>query len=500
MLDELTEADHVVVGSRLGQELLKSHGITEYRAEPQTPIDAADLVSSLGVQAALVVGKPDLAEVLVSAGCPVVFLDSLPFLWTDRDAVPFDVDTYCAQRCIPEPAWSVLRKIKRLVWVDSVVPKAATVSEKRDGAVLNVGGLHSPFSGRVGDAYVEVVVPPAIDAIVAEGLRIRAVCGNLSSAQVEWIRGRVPADCHVGMLSPTDFEAEVTASSLLLTSPGSTTLLQANHCGTSAIALPPQNLSQVFNAKWFAGDDGISAVPWPRPVLDPVVLESHRLGGEEEAVRYLYAGIADASGDAEVANALHAAIRKAIAATDRIPDRRNPLDLLGYQGAAQVADEVRRLVVRGRQPDNGRKVYVGGPFQAVLHGDQLRIHDAYRGLYEDLIDGFEQRGWRVFNAHRREAWGAQMLDAPTSTRMDFADIAECDVVVATPGANPASPGTHIELGWASALGKKIVLLLQEGESYAALIDGLPAVADVTFVPFRFGSPVSGAVMKVLDKS
>lgn len=516
VLDELTEVDHVVVGSRLGRELLDAHcrprsdsgsrPAAAQHPEPRTVAQAADLVSSTGARAALIVGEPDLARLLAEAGCPVVFLDSLPFLWTEHDSVAFDVDTYCAQRCVPTPAWPVLRRIRRLIWVDSVVPKTANAvaAGRRDGVVVNVGGLHSPFSGQVGDAYADAVVPAAIDAVLAEGLRLAAVCGNLSPDQVARIRRRVPEDCHVGMLSPADFEAAVAASSLLITSPGSTTLLQANRCGTATIALPPQNLSQVINARWFAGagdaDDGISAVRWPRSVLDPDVLEQRRLGGEEEAVRYLYAAISAAAGDAELANTLHASIRKAIAAAERIPASRRSLDRLGHQGAAQVADEVRRLVARGRQPGNGRKVYVGGPFQAVLDGDRLRISDAYRWLYEDVIDGFERRGWRVFNSHRREAWGAQMLDATASTSMDYADIAECDVFVAAPGANPPSPGTHIEIGWASALGKKIVLLLQQGESYAALVNGLPAIADVTFVPFTFGVPVSDAVLKALDES
>jgi hydroxymethylcytosylglucuronate/cytosylglucuronate synthase len=500
VLDELSEVAPVVVGSRLGRGLLHAHGMTEFRDEPRNREEAADLLSSTGASAALVVGKPDLAELLVGAECPVVFLDSLPFLWTERDPVPFDVDTYCAQRCVPEPAWPVLREIRRLVWVDSVVPKARTASA-RDGVTINLGGLHSQFSGDTGFAYAATILPAAIDAVMAEGLRIRAVCGNLSADQVAWIRQRLgpgAADVRVGLLSPVEFEAELAATAVLISSPGSTTLLQADHCGTPVITLPPQNLSQLLNARWFADGDGSATVDWPRSVLDPDVLETHRLGGEEQAVGYLYAAIASAAQDAAIVGELQSALRKALVATGGPPSRRRLLERLGDAGAVQVADEVRRLIARGRTPRNGRKVYVGGPFQAVLDGDRLRIDARYQALYEELIDAFEQRGWQVFNAHRREAWGGQMLDAPTSTRTDFTDIADCDLFVATPGARPASPGTHIEIGWASALGKRIVLLLQAGESYAALVNGLPTVADVTFVPFRFGTPVADAVAGALD--
>lgn len=38
------------------------------------------------------------------------------------------------------------------------------------------------------------------------------------------------------------------------------------------------------------------------------------------------------------------------------------------------------------------------------------------------------------------------------TKIDFDEISTCDLFAAFPGS-PASPGTHIEIGWASALKK-----------------------------------------------
>ncbi|MED4128870.1 nucleoside 2-deoxyribosyltransferase [Shouchella miscanthi] len=69
------------------------------------------------------------------------------------------------------------------------------------------------------------------------------------------------------------------------------------------------------------------------------------------------------------------------------------------------------------------------------------------------------------------------------TEIDFKEISACDLFVAFPGA-PASPGTHIEIGWASALNKPIVLLLEEEKDYAFLINGLGTIANVTFIRFR----------------
>lgn len=69
------------------------------------------------------------------------------------------------------------------------------------------------------------------------------------------------------------------------------------------------------------------------------------------------------------------------------------------------------------------------------------------------------------------------------TKIDFDEIRSCDLFVAFPGS-PASPGTHIEIGWASALKKKIVLLLENERDYAFLIQGLSVVADVEYINFK----------------
>lgn len=72
-----------------------------------------------------------------------------------------------------------------------------------------------------------------------------------------------------------------------------------------------------------------------------------------------------------------------------------------------------------------------------------------------------------------------MMTPQECTRLDYEHIRDCDLFVAFPGS-PASPGTHIELGWASALGRPMILLLEEG-SYAFLVQGLHVVGDVSYV-------------------
>jgi nucleoside 2-deoxyribosyltransferase len=130
--------------------------------------------------------------------------------------------------------------------------------------------------------------------------------------------------------------------------------------------------------------------------------------------------------------------------------------------------------------DSQRRIFLAGPFKALVEQDTGIMRTSDRTRFESLIGHMEREGYLVHNAHRREQWGAAFLTPDECTHLDFQEISGCDVFVAFPGA-PASPGTHLEIGWASALGKPIILLLEEGRDYAFLIRGLHTVANVTYL-------------------
>lgn len=134
----------------------------------------------------------------------------------------------------------------------------------------------------------------------------------------------------------------------------------------------------------------------------------------------------------------------------------------------------------------GKSAFLAGPFKALVDPATSRMSDVEITRLERLIAYLEGLGYDVHNAHRREAWGQSFLPPDECTRQDFDEIAASDLFVAFPGS-PPSPGTHVEIGWASALGKRMVLLLEEGATYAFLVEGLPSVADVTLLRIPPGS-------------
>nr|5VTO_A Chain A, Blasticidin M [Streptomyces griseochromogenes]5VTO_B Chain B, Blasticidin M [Streptomyces griseochromogenes] len=151
-----------------------------------------------------------------------------------------------------------------------------------------------------------------------------------------------------------------------------------------------------------------------------------------------------------------------------------------------------------------RSVFLAGPFMGLVNPETNSMPSAEQLPFLTLIEHFEKQGLEVFNAHRREAWGAQVLTPEECTPLDQLEIRKADVFVAIPGI-PPSPGTHVEIGWASAFDKPIVLLLEEGreEEYGFLVRGLGTVAAVEFVHYKdiaLAKPqIDAAIRKVVDR-
>lgn len=101
-------------------------------------------------------------------------------------------------------------------------------------------------------------------------------------------------------------------------------------------------------------------------------------------------------------------------------------------------------------------------------------------LIKGLLTYFEKKGYEVENSHKREKWGEEWAEPELCVHLDYEFIKKTDIMVAIPGS-PPSGGSHIELGWASFLGKKIIMLLKNGKQYSNLILGLYTITDVDYV-------------------
>lgn len=128
-------------------------------------------------------------------------------------------------------------------------------------------------------------------------------------------------------------------------------------------------------------------------------------------------------------------------------------------------------------------IFVGGPFKGNLDPVSGEYDPAARQALEALLEEVEGLGCSVLSAHRCEDWGRVPVTAEECTERDLRWMRECDGFLATLGP-PMSFGTHVELGWASALGKPTVVMLDPDTRYAALATGLSAISQVRYVVGR----------------
>lgn len=137
------------------------------------------------------------------------------------------------------------------------------------------------------------------------------------------------------------------------------------------------------------------------------------------------------------------------------------------------------------------RVFLGGPIQA-LAADPVLLRNTKLTLLR-AIEYLTANGVDIWNAHLIENFGEKTHEwTPVAvTQRDFNWMRSCDVFIAllphnADGRLARTDGTHVELGWASALGKPIILVIdpEVEEESSHLVKGLASVARVTRVSFQ----------------
>jgi nucleoside 2-deoxyribosyltransferase len=118
-------------------------------------------------------------------------------------------------------------------------------------------------------------------------------------------------------------------------------------------------------------------------------------------------------------------------------------------------------------------IFVSAPFSRLCLADG-GFEPLSRGYFEAVILRLKESGHSIYSAHLIENWGARLRDPKSMVIEDFAGIRTCDALVAYLGG-PVSEGVFVELGWASALEKPVILLLEERREYSPLVANLSAL-------------------------
>jgi nucleoside 2-deoxyribosyltransferase len=145
---------------------------------------------------------------------------------------------------------------------------------------------------------------------------------------------------------------------------------------------------------------------------------------------------------------------------------------------------------RNPQTSTTHNVFVAGPIvNAISDGE----YDALlRMLITSVLSVLEHGDYTVFSAHRVEDFGLHpdKFCSHEVVMRDFEWISRCDTFVAILPAGRdgvlRTDGTHVELGWASALGKRIMAVapLPVPKNYGHMLRGLAVFERVDFIDIR----------------
>ena len=212
-----------------------------------------DFLDKYNIKYALVVLKNKMARLLLKLGVKVIYVDSLPFMWSLEDAnsgkVPYDVNCYCAQKTIELSTQSnnIFNNVKNLVWVDPIVNQNIynLKNAKKNYILINIGGLHSPSTD--GNDYVDVVIKSIVELFENEKIIITTSLKSSLSLKKKFEKY---SNVKVKTLEQRAFFECINNSKLFITSPGLTTILESRNIINKVVFLPPQNISQFYNVEY----------------------------------------------------------------------------------------------------------------------------------------------------------------------------------------------------------------------------------------------------------
>lgn len=123
-----------------------------------------------------------------------------------------------------------------------------------------------------------------------------------------------------------------------------------------------------------------------------------------------------------------------------------------------------------------KKIFIACPITKYLDGNRF-INDNLKVFVENMYSICQTYASEVFLALKREEYGKKLM-TDICTELDYEEMQSSDLVVAIP---EDSKGTAVELGWASVMKKKLILILDRNTRYTPLVYGLGDITDAVCI-------------------
>lgn len=141
------------------------------------------------------------------------------------------------------------------------------------------------------------------------------------------------------------------------------------------------------------------------------------------------------------------------------------------------------------------RIFLGAPFTNYLN--DKGFNKELKKTIKSIMNSLEKKGHIVRSAHVREGFGSKLMLPEVCTPLDFEEVKKCELFIAIP-SNPPSGGVHIELGWASAIKKDIILCIKKNGKYSPLVQGISKISNVRTVLFNDYSELTDKIISLLE--
>ena len=135
-----------------------------------------------------------------------------------------------------------------------------------------------------------------------------------------------------------------------------------------------------------------------------------------------------------------------------------------------------------------KKAYIAAPFTEKSVNTKKthtygKIEDiSYRNFLDAIESVLKEFGFETFLPHRDiHKWGSVYIEPNLVTKQSLDALKQSDILVTCP---EKSAGANIELGWASALGKNIVIFIHEKEHPSLMQVGLEGITNAKIIRFK----------------
>lgn len=286
--------------------------------------------------------NPVSARYAIEVGTPVLYLDTLFWMWDKIDPLIAKSAIYVAQsfRGIEENRRRIGRDIADFRIVGPLVRPARARERNRD-CLISYGGMSSKLTvPGVTNRYAWVMTRLLLSAFERAPAFDRYVFRGNARVMDALAREFKDNRCEFGFAPHAKHVEEMAGACNVLLSPGLTGTYEALASYAPTWLLPPQNYSQQLQAEFFLNDGAFQGRHWGHIYPD---FELPAYVPEPEGVRRVSAAVLRFEEDAEAQNRYVAALSEAL------PISRPALvgagaDVVGSGAAAQVANMIMEAV------------------------------------------------------------------------------------------------------------------------------------------------------------